>query len=159
MYNDMTTLIPVPKNDFLLQEHPVNMHEETMEWLSELEFCKTELAFLSKLLNKALFNTGSIRKISELDMLDKKIKVFKEKTLKEIHDSVIRHELHLASLDENAFAQAYLIKQEHNKKSMSVKAFMSSVKRVKKEIFDFVERQMKQSKKIAKDFEEGNLTL
>ncbi|HKR04581.1 MAG TPA: hypothetical protein VJY62_08080 [Bacteroidia bacterium] len=156
----MTTLISASKNDFLLGEHPVNLHVETTEWLSDIEFCKTELAFLCKLLNKVLFSTGNIRKINELDMIDKKIKVFKEKTLKEIHDSVISHEQHLASLDENAFAQeANVIKQEHYKTSMSVKAFMSSVKKVKKEIFDFVEGQMKQSKKIAKDFEEGNLTL
>ncbi len=156
----MTTLISTPKNDFLLQEHPVNMHEETMEWLSELKFCKIELAFLNKLLNKAFLSSVSIKKINALDELDKKIKVFREEMFKEIYDSVISHEQHLALLDENAFAQdAHVIKQEHNKMSTSVNAFMGSVKKVKKEIYDFVEGQMKQSKKITKDFEEGNLTL
>ena len=156
----MTRLIAPSKNDFLLQEHPVNMHVEAREWLSELEFCKTELAFLNKLLNKAFLSAVSIKKINALDIIDKKIKVFKEKMLKEILDSVILHEQHLASLDENSFAQdAHVINQEHNKTSMGVKAFMSSVKKIKQEIFDFTEGQMKQSKRIAKDFEEGGITL
>lgn len=156
----MTTLISASKNDFLLQEHPVNMHEETMEWLSELEFCNTELEFLNMLLNKASLNRVSIKKLNDLDVLDKKVKLFRRKTIREINDSVTEHENHLSSLDENAFAQdAHLIKQEHTKMNMSVKAFMGTVRKVKKEIFDFVEAQMKLSKKISKDFEEGNLAL
>ena len=156
----MTTLISAPTNDFLLQEHPVNMHVETTDWLSELEFCKTELAFLTNLLKKVFLNANNKRKISEAASLEKKVKLFSEKTLEVLHDSVIKHEQHLASLDENAFAQdEHVIKKEHEKKKLSVNAFMGSVKKVKKEVFDFFEVQMKQTKNIIKEFEEGSMSL
>ena len=156
----MTKLISAPNSDFLLQEHPVNMHMETTEWLSDFEFCKTELAFLTNLLKKVFLNANNKRKISEATLLEKKVKLFSEKTLKALHDSVIEHEQHLASLDENAFAQdASVIKKEHEKKKFSVKAFMGSVKKIKKEVFDFFEVQMKQTKNIIKEFEEGSMSL
>lgn len=156
----MTKLISAPTNEFLLQEHPVNMHVETTDWLSELEFCKTELSFLTNLLKKVFLNANNKKRMSEAASLEKKVKLFSEKTLKELHGSVIKHEQHLASLDENAFAQdESVIKKEHGKEKLSVIAFMGSVKKVKKEVFDFFEVQMKQTKKIISEFEEGSMCL
>lgn len=156
----MTKLISSPTNDFLLQEHPVNMHVETTDWLSELEFCKTELSFLTNLLKKVFLNANNKRRISEATSLEMKVKLFSEKMLKELREAVIKHEQHLASLDENKFAQdEQVIKEEHERKKLSVNEFMGSVKKVKKEVFDFFEVQMKQSKNSIKEFEEGSMSL
>lgn len=156
----MKKLISTAKSTYLLTEHPVNMHVETTDWLSDIEFCKTELAFLAKLQNRVFLNANNKRKINQATALDKKIKLFREKTLLKIHDSIIKHENHLASLDENAFTQdRHVIAEEHKKHKLSVNAFMGSVKKIKKEVFDFIEMQMVQSKKAIKEFEEGSITL
>src|SRR4051812_1728233 len=100
----MATLISSANNHFLLQPHPVNMHDETIEWLSEMEFCKTELIFLTRLLNKSFLKAMTKKEISSVTLLGKRTHTFYQKTWKQLYDSIVVHEKHLASLDENSFS-------------------------------------------------------
>jgi hypothetical protein len=139
----MSTLIESPKSDYLLQPHPSDLHNEATEWISDLEFCKTELIFLNKLLDKSFLKTKGKERLADLLAFEKKIRFFRANTLKSIHSEVIVHERHLASLDENVFAQdEQSIREEHERINTSVNAFMGTVRKIKKEIFDFVEKEL-----------------
>lgn len=143
----MTTLIERPKSDYLLMPHQADLHEDAMEWLSDLEFCKTELSFLNKLLDKSFLRVKGAQKLSELLAFEKKIRLFRSNSIKNIHDRVVHHEQRLEELDENMFAQdEQEIREDHKKINADVMTFMGNVKKIKKEIFDFVEKELKQLK-------------
>jgi hypothetical protein len=158
--NKMKKLIAPAKSNFMLQVGHDYLHHETTEWLSELEFCKTELSFLTKLLDKAFLRVRGKLKVNELTEIEKKVKSFRTKTLKLLHDGIIAHEQHLGALDELTFKQdEESTREEHRKYSSAMKEFTLSIKEIKKEIFEIVETQVKLVKKVANDYEDGTLAL
>lgn len=156
----MAKLLTQAKGDFLLMEHPVNMHEEVTQWISELEFCNTELLFLQNLLNRYFLQISVKKRIEEFKILESKLKTFHTKYFREFHDAVLRHEHDLSELDKDIFSQnGKTIQKAHKKHKLGMTAFMGSVKKIKKEIFTFIEKQLKEVKNITKGFEDGTLTL
>ena len=144
----MTMLLEQEKGAYLLKPPMESLHHEVTEWLSELDFCKAELAFLSKVLDKYFLRVKGSQKLSDLFVMEKKVKAFRSNALKEIHHVVIHHEQHLAALDEDKFSQdEQAIREEHRKHSERMKTFLGSIRKIKKEIFSFVEKELKQAKK------------
>ena len=86
--------------------------------------------------------------------------MFRERTLRQISKEIISHEVKLSLLDINKFAadEKALIR-EHKKQGMGVRAFRGAIRKIKGELYSFVEGQMRQVKKIKNDYEEGHLTL
>jgi hypothetical protein len=156
----MTKLLTPANSNFLLMEHPVNMHGEVIQWVSELEFCNVELRFLKKLLRKYFLNTGSKKKLAVFYTFELKLKKFHEKNYKQMYDAVVVHEHQLSELDKDKFSQNQnKIINQHKKHKLGVTAFMESVKKIKLELYDFVEKQMIERKKIINGYEEGTITL
>lgn len=146
--------------NFLLQEGLNYLHKQTTDWLSELEFYGTEFIFFTKLLDKAYLRTGSSKKSAELNLIFQKLKSFRVEMLQKLADTLSLHERHLASLDLNVFAQnEYAIRQEHEQCRHDMIALTDSIRKIKKEIFNIVEKQLKQINKISKGFEEGSIVL
>jgi hypothetical protein len=140
----METLLTPPDKEYLLQTGLSDLHHEATEWLSELEFCKTELTFLNKLLDKFFLKTKGSQKISELTNIEIKIKAFRNKTLKNLHQAIISHEQHLGVLDEILSEQdEESIREEHRKYDTDIKNFMNDIKKIKKELFAFVGTELK----------------
>lgn len=156
----MEKLLASPKNNYLLMAHPINMHEEVLLWLSELEFCNIELQFLKKLLHKHLFTTPSKKKLNAYYALELKLKKFHESNFKKMHNAVLLHEHHLSEMDKDKILPGNMsIAKEHAKHKLGVNAFMGSVKKIKSELFSFVEKQLRDKRKISNGFKEGTLTL
>ena len=144
----MTTLVAPVKTDHLLPAAPEHLHQDATEWLSDLEFCRTELSFLIKLLDKTFLRVRGTQRLDDLSILEKKVRALRAKPLKQLHDAVILHEQHLASLDLDEFSlNRQSIVEEHAKHELGVTAFMRTIKKIKKEIFDFVEAEIKTSSK------------
>ena len=140
----METLLQKPKLETLLQTGIDDLHHDTMDWLNELEFCTTELSFLNKLLDKYFLRIKGSQQITDLSKLDTKVNAFRNKTLNVLYQEINSHEKHLAELEERRFIQdEQSIREEHKKFGSDVKAFMADVKKIKKEIFDFVEKELK----------------
>jgi hypothetical protein len=140
----METNVEFTKNKYLHKADLNELHADTIEWLSDLEFCKTELSFLFKLLDKYFLRVRGDEKLNELFILESRVKSFRTEILKDLFEEINNHEKHLASLDENMFTNdEQSIRDEHEKYTLSIKAFMGSVKKVKKYLFDFVEIELK----------------
>lgn len=133
---------------FILPAHPVNMHNDVVNWISELEFCELELAFFRKLLKQNNFYTASNKKQISYYSLALKIKRFQEKNLKSVFKDVIKHEHRLSELDKNKIvSDEKALAKEHKKYALGVKAIDGSVKKIKKELFTFIEKQLTKKKK------------
>jgi hypothetical protein len=144
----MTTLLSPAKSDYLLEMDFSSLHSESIEWLSEIEFCNTELAFLEKLMNKAFLRVNNVNKLQELNALERKGKELKTQSLKKLYNEVIIHERNLASFDENMFSMnEQSLRDEHHKQKSGVADFMATFKSFKKAVFELVEEQIRQSDK------------
>jgi len=156
----MTSLLSAPTGKYLLEPAPEYLYQEATEWLSEFEFFKTELAFLSNLMNVAFLRVTTRQKLNDFNRLSAKLNLFREVFLQQLHDELIIHERHLAALDLDRFSlDKDAIHEEHQAKFARVKSFMKDIKGLKMEIFSLVEKQMRATKKITKEFEEGILSL
>jgi hypothetical protein len=140
----MTILLSPATSDYLLEPAPDHLHQDATEWLSDLEFCKTELSFLNKLLDKTFLRSSATQMQNDLAALDNRVKFFRTVSLKKLHDEIINHERRLAVLDEDVFSMdRESIIKEHEKQEVAVNTFMETVKKLKKEIFAFVEQEIK----------------
>lgn len=139
----MTKLITPSKNEYQLQIGLNTLHAETIEWLSEIEFGKTELSFLNKLLDKYFLRIEDTARLSALFDLDKRLKGFKLNDLKLLHKVMVMHENRLDALDENMFSQdEQMVRDEHATIKLKAEVFTDNIKKIKREIFDFVEREI-----------------
>ena len=146
-YKIMTKLLSPAKKMFLLMEHPVNMHDELTQWISELEFCKTELLFFQKLLNKYFLKISVEKKIGKFNILENKLKKFQNDKFYKIYDALIAHEHQLSDLDKDKFSTLEkLITIEHKKHKTDFVTFMNNMKVIKVEIFDFIENVIRAGK-------------
>ncbi len=140
----MPKLLPQANNKFLLPPHPVNMHNDVVQWLSELEFCNVELTFFIKLLRKNNFYTSSKKRVTSYYALEIKLKKFQEKNLKTTFKGLVKHEHNLSEIDKNKLVMdVKKLTKEHNKYKLGVLAINGSVKKLKHELFAFVEKQLK----------------
>ena len=70
----MIALLEPSKTNYLLQPGLGDLHREVTAWLNELAFCKSELLFLNKLLDKYFLRVRGQEKLSALISLEKKVK-------------------------------------------------------------------------------------
>jgi len=141
----METLLAPPEK--ILQTGMDELHRETIDWVMELEFCKTELSFLGKLLDKYFLKIKGNQQLSELTKLDIKVRAFRGTTLNFLHRELVSHEKHIAELEEKKVRQQdeQIVREEHLKFDNDVKDFMRYVKNIKNEVFRFVEKELKSS--------------
>lgn len=153
----MTKLLTPATNAYLLEPAPQHLHSEALEWLSDLEFYKTEIIFLTKLLDIAFLRVTSDENLKLLKALEKKVRSFREQTLDDLHQRVTEHEKHLSELDEDLFKKNKpKVDEEHHNRYKEFVAFAEEIKELKKEIFTLVEVQMKRSKQASMDVANGN---
>ena len=139
----MTALLSQAKNDYLLQVGIDYLQHESIEWISELDFAETELSFLSNLLNKAFLFTKDDQKINELNILEGKVLLIKNNSLKQIKEKLILHVEHLGNLEENINSfNEQSIREEHINNRSVINLFLDSLKSIKKEIFGIIENQL-----------------
>ncbi|MEO8146775.1 MAG: hypothetical protein ABI723_04005 [Bacteroidia bacterium] len=140
----METLTTTFAKESRLQFNPHDIYISTIEWLSELEFSKTELSLLSKLLDKSFLRAHKQQEYCELLRLDKRVKLFLNYTLRDMQRKIAEHEKHFVLLDENIFTQdEQFIHDEHKENESCLTEFRNDLNKLKNELFHFVEGEWK----------------
>jgi lipase chaperone LimK len=140
----MTALLSPATGDYLLMPAPEQLHQEAVEWLSDLEFYATELNFFSHLLTTTRLVAESPAVEDQLTRLEKKVDRFREKRLSPLRQSLVAFEKHLSDLDLETFhARQEPIQTEHRELNRSLREFWTDLKQLKSDLFRFVEEQMK----------------
>ncbi|MBK7854727.1 MAG: hypothetical protein IPJ79_07255 [Bacteroidetes bacterium] len=95
----MPKLLIENSNKFMLPPHPIHMHDDVVNWISELEFCKIELLFFRKLLKQSVIVTKSKKRLNAYYSLELKLKKFDEVNLKKILGDIRLHEHNLSEAE------------------------------------------------------------
>ncbi len=136
----MTTLLAPPKNDFLLQTGISELHGDVIRWLDEIEFYKTEVSFLIKLMNRHLLRINQSEKVNSLLELEKRVKNYRTLKLSKVMLALYDLESHLSRLDEVLFSQdEQMIREDHKKLKNETDEITLTIKKLKLEIFAFIE--------------------
>lgn len=136
----MTTLLAPPKNDFLLQTGISELHGDVIRWLDEIEFYKTEVSFLIKLMNRHLLRINQSEKVNSLLELEKRVKNYRTLKLSKVMLALYDLESHLSRLDEVLFSQdEQMIREDHKKLKNETGEITLTIKKLKLEVFAFIE--------------------
>ncbi|MCX6290982.1 MAG: hypothetical protein NT126_04395 [Bacteroidetes bacterium] len=131
-------------NKYLLQPSIQQLHDDANVWLSELEFYKTELSFLSKIFEKYFLRIKGNYKLIDLITLELRVKSFRSKKLADLYKDILDHENHLSDLEADLPVQdEQATREEHKKHEEDFREFTGEVKNLKREVFSFVEKELK----------------
>ena len=126
------------------------IHHDSRNWLSEIEFINYEMKFLNKLLSSNYIDLLEIGLDSKIKDLVKKISIEK-KSGNALSKLIVEHEKILSELIQtNSVLSNANYLETHEKLEIELNIYLGRYKALKKEIFNIVERTMK--KKSQKKF-------
>jgi len=127
--------------------NPSSLHNETLRCISDLEFVKDEIQFLSDLIKEFTLELISSKHLEESKSIARDLSTY-EKTLEPLLKETENHKNNLQTLldeidipDEEDEYQV-----EHNKIMHDVIAFNLKVRKLKSRIFDLIKEIMKVGK-------------
>jgi len=146
--------------NYLLKPGHDQLFLETKEWKSDLEFYKTELAFLDKLLDKTFLRITTHAETIELESLTSEIRNLVDNKLEPLFRKVLSHEKYLGTMEKETFSKSEdSLWEEQGKIGGEIYSFISEVKILKQNIFKSVEEIMRIAKNASSDFMNGNVAL
>lgn len=126
---------------------PEDMHTETVQWLSELNFVRDEQDFLNRLVKHYTIQLADAR------MLDKSRAIVgaileAEKEVKVLMKKIQAHENQLNimvdDIDQPAMERAY--KETHKELMILMQRYLEEYRELKKQLFDLVSKVIKKEK-------------
>lgn len=136
-----------PQDEYLDQASLDQLHRASRAWLSEIEFWKNEVQFLSNLASKDLMAFIAKEKISRATEVFAILKTWQKTELPSLKEMVALHERHLGVLLENPFnGDDTAFRLEHGKIEQKISAFMADFRKMKQEIFQVEEEIMLEEK-------------
>jgi len=119
------------------------LHDQTMQWLNELEFLQDEQKFLENLLISHFLDLSTPKLYEPTKRVIKKLKDA-EKKGDEMYDIIQTHNKHLATLMESIHLNGNKeFKKEHKQIKNNFKIYVLNFKHVKKKIFEMIKEIMK----------------
>lgn len=126
---------------------PEELHEDTIEWLSDLNFVKVEQSFLEELIKENTINLISGDTFTKSKEIVNKLSE-NIKKVEELHDKVQAHsnglEILVDEVKEEKKEERF--KQEHHLLNAEISLFMIDFRDIKNEIFELIKNIMKQNK-------------
>lgn len=126
-----------PDTKFLLDRNIEDLHHTSREWLSEINFWKTELAFFQKILEISAPKLQHSEEKMQLDHLQNLILFYNGELLDKYRQNVKRHAKHLGKILQNGSEEDALIRETHMKYYDQVSSFAKRFKEFKLELFEF----------------------
>ncbi len=129
--------LTTPKTNYLLEAGLDVLHSESREWLSEVEFLKSELRFFMKLLNSKVFSIG---KDQQRQHIFKNMDNLATSVIYELEHEVKSHEKNLSVLltaKKDTSDAPYRTK--HKQLKRKVAQVINDTRTLKMLVFDFVE--------------------
>ncbi|WP_027136759.1 hypothetical protein [Gaetbulibacter saemankumensis] len=141
----MKTKVVTPKYvEWLTAE---NMHQTSLEWLSELRFVYDEQLFFNDLVKSYTLQLINTKHFQESKSITDKLNIL-EKDTNHLIDQVVAHEKGLEIMVDsiNQIAKENDYKREHNNLTNSINKFMSDYKALKTRLFALLKDVLKEGK-------------
>ena len=138
----MEHLLALGKHTFLLEAPIEILHEESLEWLEEIEFWKDEITFFFRLMLTK--NTQKPKTKMALDIESQLIYLSSEK-LDDLKLSVQSHERFLSEMIKTVkWLDESVYRSKHRNLSKKFQLFEIEMKKLKTKIFQLVENSSKE---------------
>ncbi len=146
--------------NYLLKPGHDQLFQEAREWKSDLEFYRTELSFLGKLLDKTFLRITTHAEIVELEDLNKKVTGLLDKKLEPLFKKTVAHEEYLGTMEGEKFHKSEdAVWEEQGKVRNEIMMFVTDAKKLKSDIFKSVEKIMRIANNASADFMSGSVSL
>lgn len=122
---------------FLLERSIDDLCHTSKEWLAEINFWKTELAFFQKILEVSAPKLKNSEEKMELDHLQNLILFYNGELLDKYRQDVKRHVKYLAELQNKPDHDDETFREAHLKYHDQVTSFARRFKEFKTELFEF----------------------
>ena len=130
-------------NKYILQPSLLDMHHQSVEWLSATVFWKKEVAFFQKLLsNKASYFTALEDK-QKIDHFQSLILYYNAEVIDQLARKLRKHESHLAEMLQSLNESDTQYFQEHKSLMDELSSFGKSFITLKHELYEFLERAIR----------------
>ena len=131
-------MLTSPKTQYLLQASLEVLHEQSREYLNEIDFMKIELAFFNKLLNK---NAGKQFPTEQAAALSKRITKFMSRSLPGLLKKIMEHEQWLSDIIKtNTLGRQESYREVHRDLTKEMIMCRQTFIRLKKKVFSFAKK-------------------
>jgi len=131
-------MLTSPKIEYLLQAGLEVLHEQSLEYLNEIDFMKVEITFFNKLLNK---NAGKQFPSEQAAALSKRMIKFVTRVLPDLREKIVEHERWLSDIvktDTLGRQESYRV--IHRNLTQEMNMCRESFIRLKKKVFSFAKK-------------------
>jgi hypothetical protein len=142
----MNTLKPAP-TDYLLESGLESLHEQSMEWISDIAFWRDELTYLYALEVKKTLKKVPIHAKNKLAHIESELLKLSSGDIDKLYDEVVIHERFLNKLLESRKEDEASYREKHIQITNKVADFFLRFKTLKREIFEIV-KQNKEANSI-----------
>ncbi len=125
----------------LLQTGLEDLHQESKNWLSEIEFWKVELIFFQKLLDKYASHFQNIEDKKKIDQFQNFMTYYSGELLHETRKELSRHEKFLASQlgSKNHRINEQTYRADHQTLNQKVTGIRQQIAQEKRKFFEFIQ--------------------
>ena len=123
----------------VLEVSITELHNESRQWLSSIEFWKDELNFFQKLLDNNFLSIPAGEKMKQLEHLQNRIIYYRDEVVDEYRHNVKEHESNLASIQQSEREDEQSYRKQHAKLKEELTTLTGQFRDFKKELFQFVE--------------------
>ncbi|MGP8215047.1 MAG: hypothetical protein ACLQQ4_05745 [Bacteroidia bacterium] len=123
---------------YLLDLGLETLHEQSMEWVSDIAFWRDEVAFLYALEVKKTMRAVPVHAKDKLEHIENELIKLAGGDLDSLYDEVKAHEQFLNNLLESKREDEESYREKHVEIVQKVEAFNKRFKALKREIFDIV---------------------
>lgn len=132
-------LLTSPKSAYLLNAGLETLHEQSEEWLSEIEFWRDEAAFFYTLIVKKTLKSIPMNAKDNIQKIEKELISITGGELDELQRSVEQHEKFLCRILESQKMDEGSYRNKHRELSVKFYQFEKRFKSLKKEVFNLIE--------------------
>ncbi len=128
--------LTAPKTGYILEARLDLLHSESKEWLSEVEFFKSELRFFMKLLKSKVF---TLKKEHQRQHIFENMDRLSSSVVREVEKEIKAHEKQLSELMGGKRSDDERYRQVHKSLLEKIKQLDNDIRTLKMLVFDFVE--------------------
>jgi len=124
---------------YMLQPSLIDMHKQSMQWLSQAELWKKELAFFQKVLDKFASSFKTEEQKKRIDHFQNMITYYNGEVVDGLRKKIRTHEGHLANMLQTLNEADTEYFKEHGSVMDELITFQLSFNELKHEFFEFME--------------------
>jgi hypothetical protein len=126
------------KAEYLLQASLEVLHEQSLEWLNEMNFVKEEMTFLNRLLNR---DAGHQFPTEECAALEKELTIFNSDIVDVLYRKIQEHERWLTDIIRtDTLDRQYFYREVHRELMHEISECMEKYFFIKRRIFSFAKK-------------------